>query len=279
VTVTPPEAGSWFHVRIPVTDFNVDTIGDIFWTNTADGAQPQFFLDQVELVWVDPLPDGIYEHDVEAAGPGPAQVACDKHGVVWFSEGETDDILYTTDGVNLNVFLRSSEILDAYVAAAALDPSDYSVSNAVQVMGLIVDPMGTVYWSDNQTKSIWKAPAVNPADNIAQLATKAEIQEALNLGRSPRGMNNFTLRGMELLTFNYVDSNTVYKVDLDTQTFGDLDADFDADLDDYGFFQQCMLFDVASDPEHACSRCDLDGNDIVDLADYALFAPFVVGPG
>lgn len=278
IAVPAPSAGTWTHIRIPVSDFGVGTIGDIVWTNTAGAAQPQFFLDQVELVWVDPLPDGVYEYDVDEAGPGPAQVDCDADGRVWFPESQSDDILWTTDGVTLNTFLYSYEMLDAYVAAEALDPADYSVSNGVQVMGLIVDPMGTVYWSDNQTDSIWKAPADNPADHIVQLATKAEIQEALGLTRSPRGMNNFTLRGMELLTFNYVDSNTVYKVDLNTQDYGDLDADFDADLADYGRFQQCLGFDLVSDPEHGCRRCDLDHDEDVDLDDYTIFEPFVVGP-
>ncbi|UCG15123.1 MAG: hypothetical protein JSV19_07475, partial [Phycisphaerales bacterium] len=96
---------------------------------------------------------------------------------------------------------------------------------------------------------------------------------------SPRGMNCFTIRGMELLTFNFVDSNTIYKVDLDTQDYGDFDADFDADLADYAMFQRCFMMDLIANPDSECNRCDTDEDVDVDLDDYAAFGLRMTGPG
>lgn len=316
--VPVPTAGAWTQVQIPVSAFGVSTIGDVVWTSTevfgdlvggedaesdelpnsasywsgtqitSGRAQPTFYIDQVELVWTDPLPDGIYDFDTNGAGPAAAQVECTPDGRVWFAEGETDDILWTTNGVDLHKFLTSDKIVQAYIDTGALDLSNYyDASNKVQVMGLTVDRMGTVYWGDNQTNSIWKTSAAEPADNIIELATKQEIQQALGLGTaSPRGINCFTLRGTELLTFNFVDRDCMYKVDLETSDYGDYDDDLDADADDYGlFFSQCLAGPGVSDPPVACTNgfpeafewSDLDNDNDVDLFDYAKFQRFFTG--
>jgi len=283
VVVPAPPAGSWAFVQIPVSSFGVSTIGDFVLTNTAGAAQLEFFVDQIELVWVDPLPPGVYTYDPDLSGVASAQIACDAQGRVWFSEGESDDLLWTQDGVTLHPFLTSEDIVAEYIASGSLDLTGYyGVSNKVQFLGLTVDPMGTVYWADNQTRSIWKAPANEPADHIIEIATKSEIKAALGLSQDPRGLNNFVIRGHELLTFNFVDSNTVYKVDLNTQDYGDLNAAFAANLADYAMCQRCFGADLSQPPEEGeedCSRCDVDYDADIDWEDYKSFAEFLLGPG
>ncbi|HUU83319.1 MAG TPA: hypothetical protein VM243_07430 [Phycisphaerae bacterium] len=275
VTVAPPTAGAWTLVEIPIGDFGVSTIGDIVYDNTVAASQPIFYLDDVGFLWTDPLPVGVGDYISTNGGVPGNQTDCDAEGRIWFSEEETNDILWTTNGVDLNTFLTSEEIVSAYIASGTLDPSPYFISNGVQVMGLIVDPMGTVYWGENQTRSIWKAPAIDPANNIVQLATADEIKAALNISSSPRGINCFSIRGTELLTFNFVDSNTVYKVDLDTFDYGDLDGDFDADLADFAALQRCFMQDVSTS---GCGISDFDDDSDVDLDDYEAFQAFFVGP-
>ncbi len=285
IPVAPLEAGVWNYVEIPIEQFgSMDTIGDIVFNNTADDGQPKFYLDDVGLRWTDPLPPGVGDYVVEDAGMASAQLDCDAEGRVWFAEDETDDIVWTTDGVTLNTFLTSNEIVAAYIEAGTLEPSGYFISNGVQVLGMIRDPMGTVYWSDNQSRSIWKAPAKNAGQHIIQLASKAEIQEALELGTSsPRGLGCFSIRGQELLTYNFVDSNTVYKVDLNTFDYGDFDGDFDADLDDYNlFFTECLAGPGVSTPPGSCTQdqfdmADLDNDGDVDINDFKDFQSFFTG--
>ena len=287
ISVPPPPADEWTLVRIPIDDFGVTTIGDIVFDDGLGASQPVFYLDDIGLEWIEPIPDWVGMFDTNGAGLAAAQIHCDNNGLVWFSEGETDDIMWTTNGTELNTFLISNETVASYVAAGALDPTDYTnPSNGVQLMGLIVDQMGTVYWSDNQTSSIWKASAINPTQNIIQLATKNEIKDALSLGsHRPRGLGCFSIRGMELLTFNFVDSNTVFKVDLNTFDYGDFDADFDADADDYGlFFTDCLAGPDVTTPPPGCTSnafamADMDNDEDVDLADYQRFQQFVLaGP-
>jgi len=95
-------------------------------------------------------------------------------------------------------------------------------------------------------------------------------------------LNNFVIRGHELLTFNFVDSNTVYKVDLNTQDYGDLNAAFAANLADYAMCQRCFGADLSQPPEEGeedCSRCDVDYDADIDWEDYKSFAEFLLGPG
>ncbi|MCP4590073.1 MAG: hypothetical protein GY842_04965, partial [bacterium] len=286
VAVPTPLSEAWTLVQIPISDFGVATIGDIVFDDGLGAAQPIFYLDDVGLEWIEPLPEWVGMFDTNGAGLAASQVHCDSNGVVWFSEGQTDDILWTTNGTDLNTFLTSNETVAGYVAAGVIDPTDYTKpTNGVQHMGLITDPMGTVYWADNQARSIWKAPAKNPAGNIIELATRQEIKDALALGtRSPRGLNCFSIRGMELLTFNFVDSNTVFKVDLDTFDYGDFDADFDVDMDDFDpFFTDCLAGPGITIPPPACSSnafamTDMDDDGDVDCDDWLLFRDAWTGP-
>lgn len=288
VAVPAPLPNTWTLVEIPIEQFGVSTIGDIVFDSTAPGAQPIFFLDDISLLWTDPLPPGKGMFDTNGAGPASAQIATDAAGVVWFSEGEADDILWTTNGTDLHPFLTSNEIAPAYIAAGALTPSTITAtfSNGVQVMGMIIDQMGTVYWSDNQTRSIWKAPRVEPAAHIKQIGSKAELQAAMSLGTtSPGGLNDFSIRGTELLTYNFLNCNCVIKVDMNTFDYGDYDGDVDVDATDYGLvFQQCLAGPGVSTPPGGCTAeqfgwADLDDDNDVDLDDFREFQLFFTGPG
>jgi hypothetical protein len=284
IAVAPPLAEEWTLVEIPIDQFGVPTIGDIVFDNTAGAAQPTFYMDDIGLLWTDPLPPGVGEYISTNGGAASAQIDCDAEGRVWFSEAETDDILWTTDGVTFNTFLTSNEIVAAYQAHGALDPTVYDgVTNGVQVLGLIRDKMGTAYWGENQTRSIWKAPACGGTEHIIHLATAEEIKDALGIGNSPRGLNCFSIRGLELLTFNFVDSNTVYKVDLETFDYGDFDEDIDVDADDFDvFFLDCMAGPGVSLPPIGCAEeqfdwADLDDDNDVDVADFGKFQLFFTG--
>ncbi len=295
VTVPVPTATEWLQVDIPLASFSVvDDVYRIVFSNTAAGAQPMFYLDEIGLMWSDPLPEGIADYNTNgysASGYGAAtgQTACDEYGNVWFSEVQTDDLLWTSDGVTINTFMTADEVVQAYIEQGAFDPYTYAgdATNAVQYMGLIVDDMGTIYWSDNFTDSIWKMPACGGTENIIQAATKQEIQTALGFTSSPRGLENFTIRGHELLTFNFVDSNTIFKVDMNTFDYGDFDGDFDVDADDYGLlFPDCIAGPGITEAPVACTNgfpeafewCDLDHDGDVDMQDYSKFQQFVTEP-
>ena len=267
----------WLEYEIPISHFGVSTIGSIVFENVGAGAEPTFWLDQIELRYTDPLPAEAGAFTVEDAGPAAAQIADDRLGRIWFSEWETDDIIWTTDGTDLNTFLTSNEIQPVTGAT-----SSSGSSTGVQVMGLTVDQMGTVYWSDNRTKSIWKAPARGGAENIICLAAADDIKTALGLPSSPRGMNCFTIRDGELLTFNFVDGNYIYKVDLDTFHYGDFDADIDNDADDFAIFEGCMAGPDVTEPPVTCDQetfewCDMDDDGDVDLGDLGRLQLFVTG--
>lgn len=276
-SIAPPTANAWVEYEIPVNALGVSTIGGLQWLNGAAGAQPTFYVDFVSLKAA--LLLGVAEFDPNEGGVATAQVATDAAGRVWFSEGETDDLMWTDDGATLHTFLTSNEIqpvTHGFETSAS--------STGLQVMGLIVDPMGTVYWSDNGTRCIWKAPACGGAENIRQLASADEIKAALGITSSPSGMNCFSLRGLELLTFQYVSTAVIYKVDLNTFEFGDFSEDLDTDSEDLGLFVQALAGPEVTTPPAGCpallfARANLDqqGND-VDLADFARMQRFATGP-
>jgi len=264
--LNPPLAGQWTLVEIPASQLGVTAIGGVVWRNLYPGSRPTFYLDHIVLAYTDPPPPHVGAFDPNGAGPAAAQVACDSQGRVWFSEGETDDIIWTADGVNFTTFLTSAEVA---AAPDSVDPE--TTTNNLQVMGLTIDRMGTVYWSDNQTKGIWKAPVCGGAENVRCLATKDEIRTALNLPTSPRGLNCFTIRGTELLTFNFVDGNFIFKVDLETWDYGDFDGDVDVDAADLQRMGFVLLGpDITTPPpewEELFAWSDLDRDGDADLGD------------
>ncbi len=277
VVVPPPQANTWTQVVIPMSQFSV--ADDIFWisfTNASGSAQPAFYIDQLEFLWTDPLPAWAGAFDPENASVGLSQTDVDEAGRVWFSEGETDDIIWTSDGTTLHTFLPSSTIAAVYASYNAIDVDHYSASNAVQVMGMTHDPMGNLYWSDNQTNSIWKVSPRNPG-RVIPTASKEALQTALNLGTaSPRGMHCFTIRGKQLLTFNFVDCDCLYTVDLNTFDFGDFDGDFDVDADDSSTMFDCLAGPgvtewPASCTSNAFEMADLDDDGDVDVGDFSVF--------
>ncbi len=277
VSLTPPQANTWTNVVIPVSLFGVvDDVFTIRFESTAADAQPPFYLDHIMFNFTDPAPAWAGMFNTDEIGIGSSQTSVDHLNRIWFSESETDDIIWTTDGVTLNTFLKSSEIVTAYIDEGHVDPSPKAtdVTNAVGVKALIVDKMGTVYWSENATHSVWKAPAIDPANNIVLLADSEDIKSALSIG-SARGNNAFTIRGTDLLMLNFVDANIIYKVSMDTFDFGDFDADFDADLEDFGYFQRCFQQDATT---NGCDKCDFDEDLDVDLDDFEKFEGFITGP-
>ena len=59
-------------------------------------------------------------------------------------------------------------------------------------------------------------------------------------------------------------------------TPGDCDPDGDVDLYDFACFQRC--FGQSAPLSEACTRMDMNEDTTVDLDDYALFAPLLLGP-
>lgn len=203
------------------------------------------------------------------AAPSASQVATNSDGRVFFSLDPLDDIVWTDDGVTLNTFLTSDEVI---AAGVALDKTPANI-NGLQVLGMTVDRMGTVYWGDNRSRGIWKAPRCGGAENIRRLASREELVEALFLPSSPRGLNNFMCRGTELLTYNFVDGNFIYKVDMETYDYGDFDEDVDCDADDLGMFASVMAgpdettAPVGQETLFEWADLDLDGD--ADMGDFA----------
>lgn len=276
LAITPPTASTWTLVELPATQLGVSTIGGLVWQSTSGAAQPRFYIDAIDLPYVYPAPPGIAPFDPNSAGAPPAQLASDPAGRIWFTEDETDDLIWTTDGVTLHTFMTSNDF-----APIAFPEGRESTSTGLQVMGLTIDRMGTVYWSDNQTKDIWKMPACGGIENLRCLATDDEIKAALYLP-SVRGMNCFTIRGTELLTFNFVDGNYIYKVDLDTFDYGDFDNDVDVDTADLNLLASVLQGpDVLTPPpglEALFTKADLNLDGDVDLADAARQQRHATGP-
>lgn len=277
IAIDPPTASTWTHVAVPTGDLGVSTIGGVVLLNDAAGAQPEFFLDQLQFVYTDPPPGEIGDFDPNVAGPAAAQIAVSSDGRVFSSETQTDDIIWTSDGNTLHTFLSSNEI-----AAVTQGYSNNSAwSTGLQVLGLEVDRMGTVYWSDNRTRAIWKAPACGGMENIRCLASNDELKTSLRLRGSPRGMSCFAIRGTELLTFNFVEGNFIYKVDLNTFDYGDFDGDVDVDISDLEMFASVMLgpdeFIAPTGQEELFLWSDLDLDGDVDVYDAAKLQCFATG--
>jgi hypothetical protein len=278
VTLAPPVANTWTYVVLPMSQFSVT--GDVFqivFDNTAAGAQGSFYIENLNLVYTDPPPGAMGTFDpTKAEVAAAAQIDVDSKGRIWFSEGHTNDILWTTDGDTIHTFLTSNEIQAVSKSVANVQPG-----TGVGILALIVDKMGTVYWGDNVTRSIWKAPAVDPANNIINLATFAELKTTF--GFSPRGFSSFSIRGTELLNNQFADGNFVYKVDIESNDYGDFDGDVDVDLADYGLFWGCLAGPGVSAPPVGCttqmfSWADVDKDNDVDLADYRKFEMWFTGP-
>ncbi len=112
---------------------------------------------------------------------------------------------------------------------------------------------------------------MDPGNHIINVATFAELAAAF--GFNPRGLHCFSIRGTELLTQNFVDGNFVYKVDIESNDYGDLDADVDVDLADYNLFWACLSGPGVSTPPGGCTvemfaLADLDKDNDVDLDDF-----------
>jgi hypothetical protein len=291
VALAPTVASQWTRYDVPFSAFGTMTdVKGFKWVNSAGAAQPVFYIDEIRLKYsVRPTGWGDYDDMVSTSGSFvPAvQVAVDSGGRIWFSNGETDDIMWTTDGTTLHPFLRSNQIFEA-VSKYPGNLGMFSTTppgNGVQLIGLTVDKMGTVYWSDNATREIWKCPATGNPAHIRRIATQEEIMTALGLGSTlPRGLGCFTIRGTELLTYNFVDSNTIYKADINTPDYGDYDGDIDVDADDFGmFFADCLAGPGVLTPSGGCTAeqfalSDLDKDGDVDLGDYGIFQEFSTGP-
>ncbi len=282
VTLTPPTAATWTVVDVPVSQLGVARFDGLVWKSTAAAAQPTFYVDEIALVYTTPPPTHLAEFDPNNAQvTAGAQIATDSAGRVWFTEGETDDLLWTTDGVQIHTLLTSNQIQSVTGGG-----STSTLSTGVQFLGLTVDPMGTVYWSDNSTRGIWKAPACGGVDNIRLVASGPEIAAAIGLpvGKLPRGMNCFTIRNGKLLTYNYVDveATCIYQVDLNSFQYGDFSADLDVDSEDLGWFGQALAGPDVVTPPPGCStelfeHADLAGDSDVDLADFAKLQQFASG--
>ncbi len=202
------------------------------------------------------------------------EIATDTLGRVWFSEVETDDIIWTLDGVTLNTALTSSDIFAFYDAHGL--PS--AAGTGAYIMGLYVDKMGTIYWSDVNSHSIQKCPAIGGSANMRLLMTGSE---AMALGTTQTGLSNMAARGTQLLFLTYGSSSApgaLLAVDMKTWQYGDFDGDFDNDLKDFALFQQCFGAAIAGDPEHPCNVCDVDSDEDVDLDDYVEAAKYATGP-
>lgn len=206
-----------------------------------------------------------------------SEIATDRLGRVWFSEIETDDILWTADGVTLNTFLTSNDMYAFFVSQGL----STAAGSGSYVNGVLVDKMGTVYWSDVSTHAIHKCPAIGGIANMRLLATGAEV---LALGPTTNtGLTHMTQRGTQLLCLTYgVGSSAkpgyLLAVDMKTWQYGDFDEDIDNDLVDYARFQQCLGAPIAGDPEHPCNVCDVDSDEDVDLDDYVESAKYATGP-
>ena len=278
IAIAPPTANTWTEVTVPFVDLGVSTIGGVVIQNDAAGAQPLFYIDELQLVFTDPPPTGHGTFDPNRAGPATSQMTVSTDGRLIFSEGETDDIVWTADGNTLHTFLTSNEI---EAATQGHTTSNSAYTTGVQIMGLEVDRMGTVYWSDNRTKEIWKAPACGGTENIRRIAEKEEMKAALNLDGSPRGLNCFSIRGTELLTFNFVEGNFIFKVDMNTYDYGDFDQDVDCDTDDLNLFDSVMIgadenvAPVGLEELFLWSDLDLDGD--VDMSDAAKMQCYATG--
>jgi hypothetical protein len=80
IAITPPLAGAWTEVTLPITSFGLATIGGLVWQDASGGPQPTYYLDDIALIAGEP-PD---------PGTGPAlavDVALDRHPISPFIYG------------------------------------------------------------------------------------------------------------------------------------------------------------------------------------------------
>ena len=271
------QANSWTTHEIPASTLGVGQITKLVWASAA-GVQPLFYVDFLSLRYSDTPPPGIADFDPNTAKIAGAQVATDAAGRIWFQEYETRDILWTTDGTTLHTFITSNEIWDVTHGNEASE-----ITQGVQAQGFILDRMGTIYWGDNASpRSFWKIPACGGAENIRSLASYDEVRAAT--GFAPQGMNCFSLRGNQLLTFTFATSAFIYKIDLKTYDYGDFSEDIDVDGEDLDLFALAMAGpDIATAPV-GCdpvlfqrANLDLDTVGDVDLVDFAKLQRYATG--
>lgn len=282
-------AEQWKRYEVSLSAFGLTDVKGFKWVNSAGAAQPAFYIDEIRLKYlVLPSADyGDFSTNGNALIPLLGQVASSADGRIWFVNGETDDILWTVDGTTLHKFLTSNQVFAAVGNSPGVQGMFATTppSTGLMARGLAVDRMGTVYWGDNATREIWKCPATGDPAMIRCIASQEEIMTALGLGANlPRGMSTFVIRGNQLLTYNYIDSNTIFKADLNTSDYGDYDGDIDVDADDYGlFFGDCMAGPEVMTPPPGCtaeefSLADLDKDQDVDMMDYRKFQELTTGP-
>lgn len=271
------QANTWTTHEIPTSALGVGQVSKLVWATPA-GAQPVFYLDLMSWRYSDPPPPGIADFDPNEAKVGLCQVATDAAGRVWFQEKATRDVLWTTDGTTLHTFITSNEI---WSATRSNEGSD--INQGTQFQGFIIDRMGTLYWGDNGSpRSYWKIPACGGAENIRCLASYNEVKAATGL--APTGMNCFSLRGTQLLTFQFSTGAFIYKIDLETYDYGDFSEDIDVDGEDLDLFAQAMAGPDDSVSPAGCdpvlfARANLDQETPgdVDLADFAKLQRYATG--
>jgi len=274
------QPNTWATYEIPATSLGLDSVSGLVWANTAGAAQDRFYLDFVSLRYIDPPPPGVGEFDPNSAGGSAAQVATDSAGRVWFTEGETDDLIWTTDGTTLHTFLTSNEI-----QAATQGNIGSSASTGTQFLGMTIDQAGTIYWSDNITKGVWKAPACGGSENIRLVASAADIRAGLGLSgtTSAAGLNGFTIRDHKILTFTFTSGAVcIFSVDMNTFDYGDFSGDIDTDAEDFALFAQALAGPDVDTAPPGCTtelfeQADLTKAADVDLADYAKLQCFATG--
>ena len=276
VQLDPLVAGTWNQVSIDVSGFfdpanPQEYVDRLVFRNDAATSQEAFYVDGIVVQWGETIPaEATFNPDL--ARLDRTQVATDSQGHLWFAEGETDDIVWTDDGVTINTFVTSDEIVEA----TDIEPTSACMTG-IRVVALAIDPMGTVYWVDHGTRSVYKAPAAAPT-NISVLATNDQLVSGLGVGPSYTGLGSIEIRDGQLITYaeGSVPGNFLVAIDLNTFDYGDFDGDFDVDDDDFDVFWCCF------DPNCTCTAeeygwADLDGDGDVDIIDYGWFITYYTG--